>query len=111
MLQELNPLMQPASLPGPSAASTAVEHGANGLQILDRDGGRLYVSPGFAAMLGYSTDEILHLDLWALNPPEERPAAEEAFRELIERPGASIVLRLQALRKDGARRRLENTLT
>src|SRR5262249_51743113 len=94
MLQDLNPQGQSAcSGVGPGALG-GMHDGTNGIQLLDRNGRRLYVSPGFAAMLGYSTDEILQLDLWALNPPEERPTAEKVFRELVDRPGASMVLRL-----------------
>jgi len=80
---------------------TAFAHAAVGMSVTDPDGRILEVNRALCQILGYSSEELLSLDVLAITHPNDR----EATLQWQERAGASVVdhvdFQLRCLHKDG----------
>lgn len=79
---------------------SAVEQSTEGIAVSDIDGNILYVNSAFAAMHGYSPDELPGRHLSLFYTPEQTPAIEAAARTLFKE--GKFVGELWLLRRDGA---------
>jgi len=64
--------------------SSAVEQSGEGMAVSDLEGNLLFVNNAFAAMHGYSQDEIIGKNLSIFHTPEQRPSVEAANRQIKE---------------------------
>lgn len=77
------------------------------IAIVDPQGRRIYNSPSYERLLGYSPDELQTSLAFTQIHPEDRAGVIAAARELIE-AGASNVLEYRMRHKDGSWRTLES---
>lgn len=77
-----------------------VEESLVGVYI-HRDGRFIYVNPRFAKMFGYSTEEILNMDLMEIIHPESRLSVQESIRKRISGEIQKVRYIIKGLKKDG----------
>ncbi|ALA56947.1 Putative Histidine kinase (modular protein) [Nitrospira moscoviensis] len=65
----------------------AINHGLDGMGILDADGCYTYINPSHASMYGYAADELLGKSWKELYHPEWAAMIEHLFFPLLERSG------------------------
>jgi PAS domain S-box-containing protein len=65
----------------------AINHGLDGMGILDADGCYTYINPSHAAMYGYTADELLGRSWKELYPPEWAAMIEQLFLPELEHSG------------------------
>ena len=78
-----------------------LDSSADGVHIHDLDGAIVEFSPSFAAMLGYSPDEIRTLAIADIDAVKTASALKAHFRELAE-GGKTVVFETRHRRKDGS---------
>lgn len=88
-----------------------VQHSSDVITIFGPDTSRVYISPSVEAILGYSAAEMLPLSQAQITHPDELPAIEQAFREMMARPGAPITTQFRARHRDGSWRWMESVAT
>jgi PAS domain S-box-containing protein len=77
-----------------------VEQAGDGIFLTDPQGNYLEVNPSGCAMLGYTREEILKLNMRDLVSPEDQSAAPLRLKELRE--GKVIISERNMVRKDGS---------
>lgn len=88
-----------------------VENSSDATIILSPDGRNTYVSPSINKVLGYSPEEALKIDFYALLNAKEKKKIQEAVAIALEMPGVSLQgIEVCAQRKDGSIVCLEVTL-
>lgn len=72
-----------------------------GIAVTDRSGKFIQANATMADMLGYPTDQLLHLNLLEITHPEDQPACSEYFAEVFQ--GDRLLYRCEKryLRADG----------
>jgi PAS domain S-box-containing protein len=90
---------------------TLVEHSLDAIAFLGRDGKVLYVSPPIQRVLGYSAEEFIAFDAFAIIHSDERPLAAERFEQLKNQPGSSQTAINRVRHKDGSWRWIETVST
>jgi diguanylate cyclase (GGDEF)-like protein/PAS domain S-box-containing protein len=75
--------------------------------LVDAEGGILYLSPSLHRMFGYDEDELLGRDGFALLHREDVSRLEELRRELLARPGMTVMFECRARQKSGEWRWLQ----
>ncbi|MFP5246609.1 MAG: EAL domain-containing protein [Thermoanaerobaculia bacterium] len=75
--------------------------------LVDREGHILYLSPALHRMFGYDDEELLGKDGFALLHREDVSRLEELRRELLERPGTTLMFECRARHKGGEWRWLQ----
>jgi len=83
-----------------------IENSFDVIMILDAEGIVRYVSPSGTHVLGYSTDEIVDNDSFALVHPDDLKKAQDVFERIVERGGTHYV-DLDLRRKDGSARAVQ----
>ena len=84
------------------------ENAADLIAVVDAQGNRLYNSPSYQKVLGYTAEELQSSSPFEQIHPDDRFAVEEALKEaLLAGVGRSIEYRM--LHKDGSWRYLEST--
>mgnify|MGYP000123677825 CR=1 FL=1 len=78
-----------------------VQNMAEGIVVEDAWGRITFVNPAAAAMLGYSTDELIGKHWTAIVPAEQHPSVQEAYER--HKHGTTDRYELQVIRKDGSR--------
>jgi PAS domain S-box-containing protein len=78
---------------------SAVEQSTEGIAVADIDGNILYVNNAFAAMHGYSPDDLLGAHVSIFYTPAQTPAVEAAARRLLEE--GRFVGELWLVKRDG----------
>ena len=64
--------------------SSVVEQSTEGMAVADTAGNALYVNESFAAMHGYTPDELLGKHLSIFHTPEQMPEVDAANRQILE---------------------------
>jgi len=83
------------------------ENAGDMIAVVDADGKRLYNSPSYERILGYTVEELQSTSSFDQIHPDDRPLVEEAAREAKERGvGRSVQYRMR--HKDGSWRILES---
>ncbi|HXY79284.1 MAG TPA: PAS domain S-box protein, partial [Candidatus Bathyarchaeia archaeon] len=83
------------------------ENAGDMIAVVDVEGKRLYNSPSYERILGYTPEELQSTSSFEQIHPEDRPLVEEAAREARERGvGRSVQYRMR--HKDGSWRILES---
>ncbi len=82
-----------------------IEQAAEGVFLADGQGNFVAVNRAGCELLGYTREEILHLNMRDLAPPEDRAAGPLRFDEL--RAGQPAYSERQIIRKDGRRLTIE----
>jgi diguanylate cyclase (GGDEF)-like protein/PAS domain S-box-containing protein len=75
--------------------------------IIGEDGELRYLSPAVERVLGHHSPEVSRCDPFTLVHPDDRPAAERRFKEMLAQPGSAGTQELRVLRADGAWRWVE----
>src|SRR5260370_42641097 len=84
------------------------ENAADMIAVVDSQGKRLYNSPAYEKILGYSPQELQSTSAFEQIHPDDRKQVEEATREALA-GGASRRIEYRMRTKDGAWRALETT--
>ncbi|MEO1068738.1 MAG: PAS domain S-box protein, partial [Cyanobacteria bacterium J06638_6] len=80
------------------------EQSTVGIALVD-GGGQLYqVNEAYAAITGYSAEELLHMDCTALTHPDERAHSRRGIAELLAGEKGSLSLEKRYICKDGQQR-------
>jgi PAS domain S-box-containing protein len=84
------------------------EHAADLIAVIDANDQRLYNSPSYQTILGYTAEELQHT--WAFEQvhPDDRPQLIKAAREAL-RTGKGVKLEYRMRHKDGSWRVLESS--
>jgi diguanylate cyclase (GGDEF)-like protein/PAS domain S-box-containing protein len=73
-----------------------------GITLMTPDGRRIEANRTLAAMLGYTSEELLALSAWDLTHPDERAEFAEWRRQLIAGEISSLSIERRYLRRDGS---------
>lgn len=84
-----------------------IEHGTDGIVVLDALGTMLHYSPSFKRILGYEEWENIGKSVFDLVHPDDVPAAVNKFAGLLPTPGSTDVVEVRARHKTGSWRLLE----
>ena len=79
-----------------------VEHSADAIALLDRDGIVTYASPSSARVLGEAPEEIVGRSARGFVHPDDVAEVERHILELRDRPGAVVALEARYRHKDGS---------
>jgi PAS domain S-box-containing protein len=72
-----------------------------GVVLVSLDGHYLDANPAFCAMFGYSKEEILQMDFFALTHPDDVQLSQRVMHEVVERRDKGVRFSKRYLRKDG----------
>ena len=86
-----------------------IENSADGIALLDSDGGLIYSSGTVLALLGYSPDELSDKKIFEYIHPDDREAAIDDLARLAQTPGGYADRELRFRHRDGTYRWLEVT--
>jgi PAS domain S-box-containing protein len=67
-----------------------IENGGDAVFILSAEGKPIYASPSVKKVLGYTAEEALRLDLFAIAWPDDIPALQQVLANALNNPGISI---------------------
>ncbi|MBL9166885.1 MAG: PAS domain S-box protein [Verrucomicrobiales bacterium] len=81
---------------------SAIEHSFECIVMANHEMTCTYVSPGVQRILGYSPQDIVGRRLVTLLWPEDQPAAEDHYHQLLLEPEAHAEIELRARHQDGA---------
>lgn len=84
---------------------TLIEQASDGIFITDAEGNYLDVNRSGCRMLGYARDQLLHMNMSALVPPEEQAVIPLKIDEL--KRGKTILSERTLIRRDGSRMPVE----
>ena len=88
-----------------------IENISDAVALLNRQGKIIYSGPSTTRILGYEIGQNIGRNAFLLVHPEDRPAAVERFRALLESPGASAPIKDRLLHRDGSWRHVEGIAT
>ena len=89
-----------------------IENANDLIAVFDAERRARYISPAYERVLGYSVDEALASDLFALIHPEDREGVLGVFGELLQgAPGCRRVVNFRLRHKDGTWKILESSAT
>ena len=101
---------RPPSLTGDELFRALVEHGFEGINLLDAEGQVIYSSPGNRRVFGYDADETDGQSGFAFAHPDDVAAAAQAWRSMLEHPQQVFTTRIRVRHKDGSWRWTEATV-
>jgi PAS domain S-box-containing protein len=91
---------------------TLIENNTDGIILFTADIKPFYVTNSVLSMLGYTLDELMHMDINAITHPDDRPAVQRVFEKIFTNPGIPIQGHTgRVLHKDGSWRWLAATVT
>ncbi|MBI5757973.1 MAG: PAS domain S-box protein [Planctomycetales bacterium] len=90
---------------------TLVENSFDAISLVGPDGTIQFVTPAATRILGYSTDEYLHLRSLDLMHPDDAPQARRKLAGIAERPGKSVSDLHRMRHRNGSWRWIEGTAT
>ena len=89
-----------------------VENSSDSFVILDITGRPIYTSPSITAVLGYSEEEVLELNLFSLFHPDFVEWGKGIWQNIMENPGVPTYVQPSLMKhKDGSWRWMEGTVT
>ncbi len=80
---------------------TLYEHAPIVIALIDPEGYTLRVNNAFAAMVGYSTDDLISTPLTSVLHPDDRENDRELYRELLEKKRTSYVVEKRSIHRNG----------
>lgn len=89
-----------------------VENSSDGVAIIKLDGTIEYVTPSVFRILGYSTEEILKMDMFDLIHPKDSAPSFKVLEKALQNPGVPVQGHTsRMLHKDGSWRWVESVVT
>lgn len=88
-----------------------IENNVDAITLLDANGIALYDSPAAPGMLGYTPEDWIGQDVFALIHPDDLPKSRELFKNLTETPGTRVNLTLRLRHKSGTWQWIEMVAT
>jgi PAS domain S-box-containing protein len=88
-----------------------IENSGDAITLIDAQGKIVYISPAAERMFGYSLEEIQNQNRQDFVHPDHRLESERIFRELLQKPGASIHSSTRGRHKDGHYIWVEGTIS
>ncbi len=88
-----------------------IEHSADGITLIDADGGALYRSPAALRILGHQAGDAASVGGLGAVHPDDRPAVMATLVALRAEPRASRTVEFRVRHRDGSWRWLESTGT
>ena len=79
--------------------SSAIEQSGEGIGVVDSEGNLLFLNSAFAAMHGYSKEELVGKHLPIFHTPEQMPSVEKANRQLMQT--GEFIGEIWHVRRDG----------
>jgi len=87
-----------------------IEQSADAILLLDAAGRLIYASPGTTRLLGYESDEVVGQAWTTFVDPDDLPAVQTLFAEVVQAPGRLITAEYRMRHKRGARRWMEASI-
>jgi PAS domain S-box-containing protein len=84
-----------------------LENGSDAIALTKPDGTVVYASPATKRILGYSPEELVGQESFALLHPDDREHIAELYATLLQEPGRSVVTECRVRHKDGSWRWIE----
>jgi len=88
-----------------------IEKNADMITLAKPEGELFYVSPSLTTILGFTAEEYMSRPGFEFIHPDDIPGLMEQMTELLKKPGGSFFREQRLLRKDGAWRWCEGTVT
>ena len=88
-----------------------VEKSNEAVAVLDGEGRITYASPSSEGIIGYPPEEMMGRTSFDLVHPDDRSGAQAQLAALLQKPGGGLSLELRGLRRDGAVRWFDVTVT
>jgi len=88
-----------------------IERSSDGIALIDAKSLIAYVGPSTTRLLGYTSDELLGIDSFALVHPDDLAAAKARRSEALYQPGKSLTSESRIKHKDGSYRWIESSST
>jgi two-component system cell cycle sensor histidine kinase/response regulator CckA len=101
----------PRTPPGGLDFRVLVEHSMDMLSVMDAEGVVVFKSASVRRELGYRPEQLVGRSVFDLMHPDDRPAAERAFRDAVAHPGRAHRLEVRCRHRDGSWVMLEALLT
>jgi two-component system cell cycle sensor histidine kinase/response regulator CckA len=79
-----------------------VEHGFEGINIVDSQGTLIYAGPGNKSVLGYSAEEVKGRSTFETIHPDDLPKAHTAWHQILQNPEQIFQPALRLRHKDGS---------
>jgi PAS domain S-box-containing protein len=86
---------------------SVIENAYDLIQVVDRAGTMLYVSPSIERIAGYTPDELVGKNIFMLADPVEHETGVATLAEAIAHPGVAACGEFRVLHKDGSIRIVE----
>ena len=88
-----------------------IENSADAVVILDERGNPTYISPSVENVLGYSQEEIIRMDMFALAHPDDITELGHVMQKVLAKPGVPMLGHTgRMMHKDGNWRWMEATV-
>jgi PAS domain S-box-containing protein len=88
-----------------------IEHGSDGISMIDERGIRRYASPSVVGLLGYAPEELVGRSTFELTHPNDLAAVQAGWLRLLANPGSTLTMQLRFLHRDGSWRWIERVWT
>src|SRR5262249_3737131 len=88
-----------------------IENSSDGIGLLDAAGVLRFVTPAATRILGYPAEELAGRDGRDLLHPDDVPALQSQWQQLLDEPGVRRVAQYRARHKDGSWRWIERVAT
>ena len=88
-----------------------VQHAADAITVLDREGRIVYASPAMGRILGVHESALRYMTLTELMHPQDAAEVEASLRSLAAQPRGAMLIERRVRRQDGGWRWIESRLT
>ena len=88
-----------------------IEHSPEVIALLTPEGTVIYASPSIERVLGYSPQEFMTINGFAVIHPGDLPSLAHTFQHLLAIPGLVATQQVRSRHKDGTWRWVEATMT
>ena len=88
-----------------------IEHSSDAVALLTPEGSVTYASPSTERVTGYTAEELVDMNGFALLHPEDLEDVQQQLTALLDRPGDCITVEYRICHKDSTWRWMEATLT
>jgi PAS domain S-box-containing protein len=84
-----------------------IENSFEAITFLDERGVVIYESPSSSRVTGYSIEEMVGINGFAMLHPEDAPRVMLAYRQLVQLPGETVHMEMRTLHKNGIYRDMD----
>jgi len=88
-----------------------IQNAADGITVADENGIMFFASESVYQLTGYTPDEISGKQPFVFIHPDDVEYCKQKHSELLQKPGASMVIQYRRRKKDGSYIWVENTVT